>query len=100
MKKCAIIVDSSFGIKNNQYPDVYVCPLIINITENGKINSYHDDVDIFNEELCEKMAKGLDIKTSQPIPGETLELFEKLSKEYEQVYALPITPTISGSYST
>jgi fatty acid-binding protein DegV len=77
-----------------------VCPLIINVGEDGKVNSYKDDIEIFNKELCEKLVAGLDVKTSQPSPGETLILLEKLSTEYEQVFCLPITPTISGTYGT
>ncbi|GHU32844.1 hypothetical protein FACS1894166_07010 [Bacilli bacterium] len=100
MKKCAIVVDSSFGIKNGQYPDVYVCPLIITVDDHDKITSYHDEIDIFNKELCEKLSAGMNIKTSQSISGEVIDMFEKLSKDYDEVHALPITKTLSSTYNT
>ncbi|MDR1235152.1 MAG: DegV family EDD domain-containing protein [Mycoplasmataceae bacterium] len=98
MKKLALLLDSSFGIKENQYPDVYIVPMEIIETDNGKVTSYLDQVDIFNEQICEKISKGCDIKTSQPILGNVIKTLDKLTKEYENVYALTIPSTISGTF--
>jgi fatty acid-binding protein DegV len=100
MKKAAILIDSSFGIKDGQYPDVYVAPMEIIETKEGKATSYLDDVEIFNEQICEKISQGIDIKTSQPVIGNVMKILDKLTTEYEMVYALPITSTISGTYNT
>jgi fatty acid-binding protein DegV len=100
MKKAAILIDSSFGIQENQYPDVYVVPMEIIETNGGKTISYADEVDIFNEQVCEKIANGIDVKTSQPILGNTLKALEKIVKEYENIYALTIPSTISGTFNT
>jgi fatty acid-binding protein DegV len=100
MKKNAILIDSSFGIKNNQYANVYVVPMEIIETAKAKTISYLDQVDIFNAQICEKIDSGVDIKTSQPILGSVVEMVEKLTKEYEHIYALTIPSTISGTHNT
>jgi fatty acid-binding protein DegV len=98
MKKAAILIDSSFGIKTNQYPDVYIVPMEITETTKEKTISYLDEVDIFNDELCDKIANGADIKTSQPIIGSVIQMLDKLSGEYERIYGLTIPSTISGTF--
>ena len=42
-KKIGFIVDSSSNIKTNDFDDIMVVPLGININENGKITNYQDD---------------------------------------------------------
>jgi fatty acid-binding protein DegV len=100
MKKNAILLDSSFGIKENQYPDVYVVPMEIIETTGSKTISYLDQTDIFNDQICEKIANGVDIKTSQPILGNVIKMIERLLNEYENIYAFTIPSTISGTYNT
>lgn len=100
MKKNALVVDSSFGIKNGDYPHVYVLPLIINELKNGVIKTYHDGVDINATKLIKKMQQGIDIKTSQSIPLEIHDLLFRLTKEYENIYAFPIPSSISGGFKT
>jgi fatty acid-binding protein DegV len=100
MKKIAILVDSSFGIKDGEYPDVYVAPIEIIETDNGKITSYLDNVEIFEEQICEKINAGIDIKTSQPRAGNVIKILDKLSNEYEVIYGMPISSTISGTFNS
>ncbi|MDR0739452.1 MAG: DegV family EDD domain-containing protein [Mycoplasmataceae bacterium] len=99
MGKSAILIDSSFGIKENQYPDVYVIPLEVIETNNGKVTSYMDLVNISNEQISEKITKGIDIKTSQPILGEVVKTLDKITQTYDNVYALTIPSTISGTFN-
>jgi fatty acid-binding protein DegV len=98
MNKVAILIDSSFGIKNNQYPNVFVVPLEIIETKDGQVKTYQDGVDITNTQICETIKNGGDVKTAQPIIGEVMKLMDKLSNEYEKVFALPITSKLSKTY--
>jgi fatty acid-binding protein DegV len=100
MKKVALVIDSSFGITNGAYKDVYTLPLIINEVSKDGILTYHDGVDISAKELIAKLNKGIDIKTNQSIPGEIMNLLEKLTIEYENIYVLPIPLTISSGFNT
>ena len=102
MSKIAFIVDSASGIKNGQYDNVYVLPLIITIKdETGTVKDYHDGVDI-NEVETDKAIKNrkYDVKTSQASVGELIKMVESIQDEYDQIYALPIHPKISSSINT
>ncbi|ASJ89442.1 MAG: DegV family protein [Candidatus Malacoplasma girerdii] len=101
MKKTAFIVDSSSGIKNNQYQDVYVLPLIVNINNNGKINSFHDGIDIDDVQIAKHLeSDNNDVKTSQASAGEIIKLVESVYEEYDRIYVIHIPSKISSSYNT
>ena len=100
MKNTALVVDSSFGIHNGEYPNTYVLPLIINEMRDKKINAYHDGVDITPSQLIKKLEQGSNIKTSQSIPGEILELLTRLSKQYKKIFVFPIPLSISSGCNT
>ncbi len=102
MDKIGFIVDSSSGIKNSQYPDVYVLPLIVSIQDkDGNIKTYHDNEDISLLEICKKLnEKNTLIKTSQASMGEIVSLVESIYDKYDRIYVLPIPSKISGSLST
>jgi fatty acid-binding protein DegV len=100
MKKIALIVDSSSGIKNGQYPHVYVLPMIITEQQGSNIISYRDGVDITVNQLSSKLEAGADIKTSQANVKEMFDLVESVKKDYEKVFVLPIPSTISGNYNS
>lgn len=100
MKKIAIILDSFCGRDKKtveKISDHYFLPLRIII--NGK--EYYDDGSTLNAEELMKEANGADdVKTSQPSPAMTEELFETLSKEYENVIYLCLGSALSGTYQT
>jgi fatty acid-binding protein DegV len=98
MKKTCIVVDSSSGIKNGMFPDVFVIPLGVT-SPDGK--TFRDDVEISVNEVIKSMVEeGKMYKTSQPIPADILDTLDKLSKEYEEVLVLPIPVTLSAAINT
>jgi fatty acid-binding protein DegV len=99
MDKAAILIDSSFGIRENTYSDVYIVPMEIIETNNGKVTSYLDQIEISNDQICEKIANGINIKTSQPVLGNVIKKIQELSSKYKQIYAFTIPSTISGTYN-
>lgn len=102
MKKIAIITDSAAGIKDKEYQDVYVLPLVINVQDKkGKIISYHDQVDITANDLSKYLnSKEYEVKTSQSSYGEMARLIESIQDKYDRIYVLPISRTISSSINT
>jgi len=96
MKKNCFVVDTSSNITNGQYEDVFVLPInVIEVTKNGEVN-HKDGIDI-NINTIEKMQlDGVSFKTSATSPGDALDLLDKLTKEYETVYVLPIPKTLSA----
>lgn len=100
MKKVAFIVDSSSGIKEGEYPNVYYMPLIINKNLNGQITSYKDLIEIDNKEVCELINKGISVSTSQPSPGMIIELLDKIADKYDDIFVLPIHEKLSSAINT
>lgn len=99
MKKLAIIVDGITGMSKvevEKNSDFYYLPLSV-IVDGVE---YVDGVDKPIEEMMAIIDKGLDVKTSQPTPARTIELFEKLSSEYENVIYLCIGSALSGTFSS
>lgn len=100
MKKIAIILDSFCGRDKKtveKLADHYYLPLRIII--NGK-EYYDDGTTIDAESLMKEANMADDVKTSQPSPAMTEELFEKLSKEYENVVYLCLGSALSGTFQT
>lgn len=102
-KKIAIITDSSAGIKNLEYEDVYVLPLVVNVlykNQDGISNvvSYKDGVDCDNAKIVEMLEdKNYSITTSQASPGEIMNILDPIYNKYDELYALPIASSTSGS---
>ena len=100
MKKIAFIVDTSSSVKVNEFKDVYVLPLTINVTntKTNEIKSYHDTVDITNKDVAKFLSdKDYTVATSQAATGEITNLVEKIYDKYDEIYVLPIPLYLSGS---
>lgn len=85
---------SKAEVESNQ--DFYFLPLSIFI--DGK--EYLDGIDKSREELTKILDVAKDVKTSQPAPAKTIELFEKLKKEYENVIYICVGSAMSGTYQS
>lgn len=105
-KKIAIITDSSAGVKNLEYKDVYVLPLAVNVldkNQNDKSNiiSYKDGIDCGNAKIVEMLKTNkYTITTSQASLGEIMNILDPIYDKYDEFYALPIASSASGSENT
>lgn len=101
--KVAVIVDSSSGIKNGEYENVFVVPLIINQTnlKTKEQKDYRDGVDIKPSEFIDLFKdKNLNFKTSQASMQYIYDLLDEVCSKYEDVYVVPICKHLSGSYNS
>lgn len=101
-KKIGFIVDSTSCIKQNQYDDVYVVPLCININ-NGKTNKIYRDTDKnftldFNKIIKQK--DKIKVTTAQTSITDMIEACEIMSKKYDEIYVLPINRCLSSCIDT
>ena len=101
-KKIGFIVDSTSCIKQNQYDDVYVVPLCININ-NGKTNKIYRDTDKnftldFNKIIKQK--DKIKVTTAQTPITDMIEACEIMSKKYDEIYVLPINRCLSSCIDT
>jgi DegV family protein with EDD domain len=99
LKKIAWVTDSTAyldeELKNN--PDVYQVPMTIVLDD----VEYLDGKDLTAEELYEKLKEvKTPPKTSQPPVGVFMELYEKLEKEYDLVFAVLISSKLSGTVAS
>ena len=103
MKKIAIIVDSSSGIRNGEFDNVFVLPLIINATnkKTKEIKTYHDQIDIEEAKTAEMLNnQDIDLSSSQASMGEIIMQIEKIYDDYDEIYVVPIPLYLSGSINT
>ena len=81
MGKIAIVTDSNSGITQAQGKElgIHVIPMPFYINE----ELYFEDITLTQEQFYQKLAEDAEISTSQPSPGDVLDLWEKLLEEEE-----------------
>ncbi len=98
MGRIAIVTDSNSGITQSQAKEmgIYVLPMPFYI--NGEL--YYEDITLAQEEFYQRLAEDADISTSQPAPGDVMELWDKLLGEYDEVIHIPMSSGLSSSCET
>lgn len=98
MGKVAVITDSNSGITQNQAGEygIYVLPMPFYIDE----KLYFEDITLTQEEFYKRLGEGVDIKTSQPAPGDVIDLWNKVLKEYDEIVHIPMSSGLSSSCET
>jgi len=98
MKKVAWVTDSSAVLDEElkNHPHVYVLP--VHLIINGQ--SYLDGVDLTTEDLVRSMDNGDVLSSSQPSVGDFVELYERLTDEYDLIFSIHVSGALSGTYST
>lgn len=98
MSKIAVVTDSNSGITQAQAKElgVYVIPMPFYINE----ELFYEEITLSQEEFYKKLEEDAEISTSQPSPGDVMDLWEKLLEEYEEVIYLPMSSGLSSSCET
>lgn len=98
MGKVAVITDSNSGITQNQAGEygIYVLPMPFYIDE----KLYFEDITLTQEEFYKRLGEGVDIKTSQSAPGDVMDLWNKVLKEYDEIVHIPMSSGLSSSCET
>ncbi|MDF2790944.1 MAG: fatty acid-binding protein DegV [Neobacillus sp.] len=99
MVKTAWVTDSTAFLDEElkNHPDLFTIPLTILL--DGE--EFADGIDLTAAELYARLKElKAPPKTSQPAVGVFQELYEKLSKDYEQVVAVLISGKLSGTVSS
>ncbi|MBR5475113.1 MAG: DegV family protein [Lachnospiraceae bacterium] len=98
MKKIAIVTDSNSGISQKEGKDngIYVLPMPFYIND----ELFYEDITLSQAEFYEKLSEDADIHTSQPSPGDVLELWDKLLEEYDEIVHLPMSSGLSSTCDT
>ena len=98
MGKVAVVTDSNSGITQAKAKElgVYVLPMPFYI--DGEL--FYEDISLTQAEFYEKLTQNAEISTSQPAPGDVLDLWEKLLKNYDEVVYIPMSSGLSSSCDT
>ena len=89
MSKIAVVTDSNSGITQERAKElgIYVLPMPFFI--DGEL--YLEDITLTQEQFYEKLRADSDISTSQPSPGNVMELWESVLKEYDEIVCIPMS---------
>lgn len=97
-KKTAIVTDSNSGITQAQGKElgVFVLPMPFFINE----ELFYEDISLTQEQFYQKLQEDAVISTSQPSPGEVMDLWDKVLEEYEELVYIPMSSSLSKSCET
>ena len=98
MARVAILTDSNSGITQEDADrrGIYVLPTPFYIDN----RLFYEGVDLSNEEFYALQERGADIKTSMPIVGDVMDLWNELLKEYDEIIYIPLSSGLSASCQT
>lgn len=98
MGNVAIVTDSNSSISQAEAKElgIYVIPMPFLV--DGKL--YFEDVDMNKEQFYHFLENDADLSTSQPSPGDVMDLWDKLLKEYDEIVHIPMSSGLSASCST
>ena len=98
MGKIAVVTDSNSGITQEKGKElgVHVIPMPFYI--DGEL--FLEDITLTQEAFYEKLGSDCEISTSQPAPGEVMEFWDKLLKEYDEIVHIPMSSGLSSACET
>ena len=94
--KIAIATDTNSGItaSEGEKLGVYVLAMPVNLEE----TIHYEGLDITSEQLYGAMRQHREVSTSQPSPGQLMELWDGiLAKGYDEIVYIPMSSGLSGS---
>ena len=94
--KIAVATDTNSGITamEGEKLGVFVLAMPVNLEE----TIHYEGIDITSEQLYDAMRQHRDVSTSQPSPGQLMELWDGiLGKGYDQIVYIPMSSGLSGS---
>ncbi len=98
MRKVAIVTDSNSGITEDEAAkwDIHVLPMPFYI--DGSL--YLEGITLSQEEFYKQLEQDVDISTSQPAPGDIMDLWNELLTQYDEVVHIPMSSGLSASCET
>ena len=95
----AVVLDSTSDFPDAQarFPNFRVVPLYVRFGD----DSYRDYVEITPDEFYARLETAPQLPTtSQPTPGDFLEVYEELAPHYERILSVQISSTLSGTFAS
>ncbi|MCI8514675.1 MAG: DegV family protein [Lachnospiraceae bacterium] len=98
MKKIAIVTDSNSGItqKEGKENGIFVLPMPFYIND----ELFFEELTLSQEEFYAHLKEDAEIHTSQPAPGDLLDLWDGILKDYDEILHIPMSSGLSSSCET
>ena len=98
MKKFAIVTDSTTYFTDEEFKEYGIKRASLNIISGDQT---FRELDMKNADVYRLFDEGHKLTTSQPSPGEFLEIYESLLEEgYEFIFVIVIAEPLSGTYQS
>ena len=98
MSKIAIVTDSNSGITQKEGKELGISVIPMPFYINDEL--YFEDITLTQEEFYQKLDEDADIKTSQPAPGDVLDLWGKLLEDHDEIVHIAMSSGLSSSCAT
>lgn len=96
--KIAIITDDAASFTKEEASKLGITILRMPLIINGEV--YFQDENIDEDTFIKKLESGEDCSTSQPSPGEVMDLWRKLLKDHDQIVHIPMSSGLSATCAT
>ena len=98
MSDIVVVTDSNSGMTQEEAEKlgVVVLPMPFFIND----NVHYEGIDLSQEEFFRLLAEDANVSTSQPSPGDVMDLWNKLLKEYDEIVYIPMSSGLSASCCT
>lgn len=95
MAKIAVLTDSNSGITQDMAKELGVSVLPMPVYINEKL--YFEDVTLTQEQFYNFLEMGVNVHTSQPSPGDVMERWDELLKDYDEIVHIPMSSGLSST---
>ena len=96
--RVAIVTDTNSGISVAEGRELGVFVLPMPLLVDGQIR--YEGVDLTPEEFYAAQQAGRDVSTSQPSPGDVMDLWDRVLEEYDALVYIPMSSGLSASCQT
>lgn len=97
--KTAVVTDTNSGISQQEAEKMGIFVLPMPVIIDGEIR--YEGIDLEQEEFYASLTGGKNVSTSQPSPGDVMELWDRvLSQGYDELVHIPMSSGLSNSCET
>lgn len=94
----AVVTDTNSGITCEMAEKLGITVIPMPFYIDGEL--YYEGVNLSQEDFYKHLENNVDVNTSQPSPGNVIEIWDDILKEKEYIVYIPMSSSLSGSCET
>lgn len=98
MARTAVATDSNSGITQEQGKELGIFVLPMPFFIKGKL--HFEDIDLTQEQFYQMLEDDTPVSTSQPSPGDLIDFWNNILKDYDEIVYIPMSSGLSTSCDT